>query len=106
MILAELYDDVIEAIEDYETAHLVDRDRLLELATRAQVGPAILLRQVCAQLIDDPELFTWQIKAPFLSMEISFSREHAFRWRTKCAKGMGSVMTRPEPAELMENSQR
>jgi hypothetical protein len=24
MILAELYDDVIEAIEDYQTAYLVD----------------------------------------------------------------------------------
>ena len=42
MILAELYDDVIEAIEVYETAHLVDRDRLLELATIAQAGRADL----------------------------------------------------------------
>ena len=86
VILAELYDDLIEAIEDYETAHLVDRDRLLELATIAQAGPADLLGQACAQLIDDPESFTWPIKDPFLSMEISFSREHAFRWAHKVCK--------------------
>ena len=89
MILAELYDDVNEAIEDYETAHLVDRDRLLELATIAQAGRADLLGQTCAQLIDDPESFTWPIKEPFLSMEIAFLRKHAFRWRTKCAKKHG-----------------
>jgi hypothetical protein len=38
MILAELPDDVIKAIEDYETAHSVDRDRLLELATLARLS--------------------------------------------------------------------
>jgi hypothetical protein len=59
MILAELYDDVVEAIEDYETAHLVARDRLLELAAIAQAGPATLLGQACSQLINDPESFTW-----------------------------------------------
>jgi hypothetical protein len=58
MILAELYDDVNEAIEVYETAHLVDRDRLLELATIAQAGRADLLGQARAQLIDDPESLT------------------------------------------------
>jgi hypothetical protein len=43
MILAELPDDVINAIEDYETAHSVDRDRLLELATIARAGRTVLL---------------------------------------------------------------
>jgi hypothetical protein len=89
MILAELYDDMIEAIEDYDTAHLVDRDRLLELATITQAGRADLLGQACAQLIDDPESFTWPIKEPFLYVEIAFSREHAFRRLTKCAKKHG-----------------
>jgi hypothetical protein len=72
MILAELYDDGIQAIEDYETAHLVDRDRLLELATIAQAERADLLGQACAQLIDDPESFTWPINDPFLSMKPPF----------------------------------
>jgi hypothetical protein len=35
MIPAELPDDVVQAIEDYEITHSVDRDRLLELATIA-----------------------------------------------------------------------
>ena len=72
MILAELYDDGIQAIEDYETAHLGDRDRLLELATIAQAERADLLGQACAQLIDDPESFTWPINDPFLSMKPPF----------------------------------
>ena len=38
MILAELPGDVIQAIEDYERAHSVDRDRLLALATIARAG--------------------------------------------------------------------
>ncbi len=81
---------MIQAIEDYETAHLVDRDRLLELATIAHAERADLLGQACAQLIDNPESFTWPINDPFLSMEIAFSREPRFRWRTKCAeKSMG-----------------
>jgi hypothetical protein len=72
MILAELCDDVIQAIEDYETAHLVDRDRFLELATIAQAERADLLGQACARLIDNPESFTWPINEPFLSMNPSF----------------------------------
>lgn len=55
MILAELYDDVIEAIQVYEIAHLVDRDRLLELAAIARAGRADLPGQARAQVIDDPE---------------------------------------------------
>jgi hypothetical protein len=98
MILAELYDDVNEAIEVYEKAHLVDRDGLLELATIAQAGRADLLGQAHAQLIDD------------LSRSPERSRSRSYLWRSpfhentllagaqSVQKSMGSVMTtRPEP---------
>ena len=42
MILAELPDDVVQAIEDYEIARSVDRDRLLELATIALARLSLL----------------------------------------------------------------
>jgi hypothetical protein len=38
-------------------------------------------------------------------MEIAFSREHALGGAQSVQKSMGSVMTRPESAELMENGQ-
>jgi hypothetical protein len=86
-ILAELPDDVVQAIEDYEITHPVDRDRLLELATIAVAERTDLLSDACAQLIDTPESFTWPIKDPLLCMEIAFLREHAFRWAHKvCVK--------------------
>ena len=68
MVLADLPDDVIEAIEDYEITHSVDRDRLLDLATIALAGRTDLLGDACAQLIDAPVSFTWPIEDPLLCM--------------------------------------
>jgi hypothetical protein len=86
-ILAELPDDVIEAIEDYEITHSITGDRLLYLATVALTGRTDLLGDACAQLIDTPESFTWPIKDPLLCVLIAFMREHAFRWALKvCEK--------------------
>jgi hypothetical protein len=90
MILAELPDDVIKAIEDYETAHSVDRDRLLELATIARAARTDLLTPARAQLIDDPGSFTWPIKDPLLCIEISFLREHAL-WAYKVCKKVSAL---------------
>ena len=86
MILAELPGNVIEAIEDFEITHSVDRDRLLGLATIALAGRTDLLGDACAQLIDTPESFTWPIEDPLLCVLIAFMREHAFRWAHKVCK--------------------
>jgi hypothetical protein len=87
MMLAELPDEVIEAIEDFEITHSVDRDRLLGLATIALAGRTDLLGEAWAQLIDTPESFTWPIEDPLLCVLIAFMREHAFRWAHKvCEK--------------------
>ena len=87
MILAELPDDVIEAIEDFEITHSITRDRLLHLATIELTGRTDLLGDACAQLIDTPESFTWPIEDPLLCVLIAFMREHAFRWAHKvCVK--------------------
>jgi hypothetical protein len=85
MILAELPDEVIEAIEDFEITHSVDRDRLLGLAPIALAGRTDLLGQACAQLIDDPGSFTGRSPA---RSRIRFYvwREHALGGRTMCAK--------------------
>jgi hypothetical protein len=86
MILAELPDDVIEAIEGYEITHSITRDRLLYLATIALTGRTDLLSEAYAQLIDTPESFTWPIEDPLLCVLIAFMREHAFRWAHKVCK--------------------
>jgi hypothetical protein len=87
MILAELPDDVVQAIEDYEITHSVTRDMLLYLATEALVNRTDLLGDAYAQLIDTPESFTWPIEDPLLCVLIAFMREHAFRWAHKvCVK--------------------
>jgi hypothetical protein len=86
MMLAELPDEVIEAIEDFEITHSVDRDRLLGLATIALAGRTDLLGEAWAQLIDTPESFTWPIEDPLLCVLIAFMREHAFRWAHKVCK--------------------
>jgi hypothetical protein len=87
MMLADLPDDVIEAIEAFEITHSIDRDRLLSLATIALAGRTDLLGEAWAQLIDTPESFTWPIEDPLLCVLIAFMREHAFRWAHKvCVK--------------------
>jgi hypothetical protein len=87
MILAELPDDVIAAIEDYEITHSITRERRLYLATIALTGRTDLLSEAYAQLIDTPESFTWPIEDPLLCVLIAFMREHAFRWAHKvCVK--------------------
>ena len=87
MILAELPDDVIEAIENYEIERSITRDELLYVATIALTGRTDLLGDTCAQLIDAPESFTWPIEDPLLCVLIAFMREHAFRWALKvCEK--------------------
>ena len=86
MMLAKLPDDVIDAIEEFEITHSVDRDRLLGLATIALAGRTDLLGEAWAQLIDTPESFTWPIGDPLLCVLIAFMREHAFRWAHKVCK--------------------
>jgi hypothetical protein len=86
MMLADLPDDVIEAIEAFEITHSIDRDRLLSLATIALAGRTDLLGEAWAQLIDTPESFTWPIEDPLLCVLIAFMREHAFRWAHKVCK--------------------
>jgi hypothetical protein len=87
MILAELPYDVIQAIEDYEIEHSINRDELLYLATVALTARTDLWCDACSQLIDTPESFTWPIEDPLLCVLIAFMREHAFRWALKvCEK--------------------
>jgi hypothetical protein len=99
MILAELPADVIEAVEDYERAHSVDRDRLLALATIAQARRIDLPCQACGRLIDDPESFTWPVKDPLLCVMIAFLREFTFRWSEKVCEKHGLCNDADEPAD-------
>jgi hypothetical protein len=98
-ILAELPEEVIEAVEDYEEAHSIDRDRLLELATIAQAGRIDFPCQACGQLIDDPKSFTWPIKDPLLCVMIAFLREFTFRWAEKVCEKYGLCDDAEEPAD-------
>jgi hypothetical protein len=99
MILAELPDEVIQAIEDYEITHSVDRDRLLELATIAHAGRIDLPCQACAHLIDTPESFTWPVKDPLLCVMIAFLREFTFRSADKICEKHGLGDDADEPAD-------
>jgi hypothetical protein len=99
MILTELPGDVIEAIEDYERAHSVNRERLLWLATIAQAGRIDLSCRACDQLIDDPGSFTWPIKDPLLCVMIAFLREFTFRWAEKVCEKHGLCDDADEPAD-------
>jgi hypothetical protein len=91
MILAELPDDVIKAIEDYETAHSVDRDRLLELATIARAARTDLLGQACAQLIDDPRV----VHLPDQGSAFMYGENTPWVGVQCVQKSISSVMTRP-----------
>ena len=57
MMLAELPDEVIEAIEDFEITHSVDRDRLLGLATIALAGRTDLLGEAWPARAAVPQVF-------------------------------------------------
>lgn len=91
MMLAELPDDVINAIEEFEITHAIDRERLLGLATIALAGRTDLLGEAWAQLIDTPESLTWPTEDPLLCVLIAFMREHAFRWAYKVCKKAGAL---------------
>jgi hypothetical protein len=104
MILAELPDDVIEAIEDFEITHSITRDRLLYLATTALTGRTDLLGDACAQLIDTPKSFTWPIEDPLLCVLIAFMREHAFRWALKVCEKYSLGHDAGEPADRLKNA--
>jgi hypothetical protein len=99
MILTELPDNVIEAIEDFEIKHSITRNRLLYLATIALTGRTDRLGDACAQLIDTPESFTWPIEDPLLCVLIAFMREHAFRWALKVCEKYSLGDDPGEPAD-------
>jgi hypothetical protein len=105
MILAELPDEVIEAIENYEIEHSITRDELLYVATIALTGRTDLLGDTCAQLIDTPESFTWPIEDPLLCVLIAFMREHAFRWALKVCEKYSLGDHAGEPADRWKTAQ-
>jgi hypothetical protein len=86
--ILEFPDDVILAIEAYEKAHSVDRDRLIGLAMKAQKGQIHQVSEVCARLIDDPESFAWPSHDPLLCIAIGFLVAHALRWADKVQYGL------------------
>jgi hypothetical protein len=99
MILTELPDDVVQAIEDYEITHSVTRDGLLYLAIETLDDRIDLFCDAGAQLIDTPETFTWPIEDPLLCVLIAFMREHAFRWALKVCEKYSLGDHAPEPAD-------
>jgi hypothetical protein len=99
MILDELPDNVIEAIEDFEITHSITRDKLLYLATIALTGQTDLLEDACAELLEHPESFTWPVEDPLLCVLIAFTREHAFRWALKMCEKYSLGDEEGEPAD-------
>jgi hypothetical protein len=98
-MILELPGEVIEAIEAYEKAHSVSRDRLIGLAMKAQKGRIHQVSAACARLMDDPEAFAWPSHDPLLCIAIGFLVEHALRWSDKVHEQCGLEEDEDKPAD-------
>jgi hypothetical protein len=82
-------DKVVAAIKAYEKEHGIDRERLFNVAMKAQRNDIDQLKQAMELFAEDPDSFEWPVENPLLCLLIGVIWKHAEHWKEKLIQEYG-----------------